>query len=110
MEVDIIPEVDVFAVADTTLDSAAPIGACTEGSVGLSHEGVVVLAARDLCPAEAGSDLESFGSRDREHCVSKFGLELVKHWLSKPSRHIPDHTSNGATNGVERFLCTNDTL
>lgn len=60
-----LPEVDIFAISYSTLNSAAPVGCRAEVAILAAYEGVVVLTPRDLRPTEARTDFEGLRGWDR---------------------------------------------
>ena len=39
-------------------------------------------------------------SRDAEHRVGEFSLQLIEAWLSKTNRNVPDHAGHSTANAV----------
>lgn len=103
-------EVDVLAVRDPALHAAAPVRRRAKPPVGPLDEAVVVLAPGDLCPTEAGADLEGLRGGDGEHGVGEHGFELVEDGLTEPWGHVTKYASDRATDGVMCFFCAKDAL
>ena len=93
-------EVDVFAVADPSLNSSTSVRLCAERPVGPLDKRVVVLAPGLLGSGESAAVLESLRGGDGEHGVRKHRLELVEHGLSKADGALLDHARDGAADRV----------
>lgn len=103
-------EVDVLAVRDPALHAAAPVRRRAEPPVRPLDEAVVVLAPGDLCPAEAGADLEGLRGGDGEHGVCEHGFEFVEDGLTEPWGHVTKYTGDRAADGVVCFFCAKNAL
>lgn len=103
-------EVDVLAVADTTLDTSTLVGLGTELAIGLLDEGVVVQRTSDLGSLESGSDLETLGRGNGEHGVGELGLELVEDGLTESNGAAADDAGDVTTDRIRVRLGLDNAL
>lgn len=104
------PEVDILPVRDPALHASTPVRLRAQLPVLPPDERVVVLRARDLGPAEAGTDLEGLGGGDGEHGVPELGLEFVEDGLAEAGGDVADDAGDGAADGVVGFFGADDAL
>lgn len=104
------PEIDILSVRDPALHPSTPIRRRPQFAIRLANKCVVVPGPRDLSPAEARPNLESFRGRDREHCVCELGFETVKDGLSEPRGDVADDAGDRTPNRVVCFFCADDSL
>lgn len=69
-----------------------------------------MLASRNFGTFKSRSDLERFGSGNREHCMSQFSFELVEDGLSQARWDVTDNASYCTSNGILCFLGTDNAL
>ena len=105
-----LPKVDVFAIRDSTLYSAAPISCCAEVSIIEADKGIVVPTPRHLRPVKTRANLEGLCGWDGQHRVAKLGFELVENRFAKPGGNFANDASNRSTDRVVRFLGSDDAL
>jgi len=92
------PEIDIFPIRDTSLDSPGPIRLSPKLPICASDERIVVPTTRDLRTPKTRPNLKRFCSRDRKHSMSKLGFELVKDGFAEAGRDIANYASYGPTN------------
>lgn len=74
-------EVDGFAVADAALDATGAIGGGADAVLDTA-EGIIMGAAGEQDPGEAGADFEAFGGGQAEHGLGEVGFEAVEDWFA----------------------------
>jgi len=94
MDLSFSPEIDVFAICDSALYSATPVSCCPEVAIIEANKGIIVLTPGHFCPLKARADLEGLGGWDGQHCVAKFGFELVKNRFAKPGGNVANDASD----------------
>jgi len=103
-------EVDIFAVGDTSLNTTTPVGGSTHSTIAPADEGVVVLASRNFCASETGTDLEALGSGDGEHGMGELRLELVEDRFTETGWDVANNAGDSTADGVLGILGTKDAL
>lgn len=66
---ELIPEVDVLAIGDTTLSTSAPVGLGPQGSISLPDKRIIVPTTWDFRTPESTPDFKGLCSWNREHRV-----------------------------------------
>lgn len=77
-----IPEVNVFAIGDTALNTSAPVCHGAKTSIGIGNELIIVLASWHFSSSETRANLKRFGGGDRKHPMGERGFEFVEDRLS----------------------------
>jgi hypothetical protein len=89
-----LPEVDVFAISDSTLYSATPISCCAEVAIIEADKGIIMPTPWHLSPMKARANLEGLCGWDGQHRMAKLGFELVKNGLAKPGGNVANDASD----------------
>lgn len=77
--------------------SATPVSRRAEVAIFTADKAIVVPTPGNLRSREARADLEGLGGRDRHHCMSKLGFELVKNGFAKPGGNVANDASDRST-------------
>ena len=93
-------EVDVFAVADASLNAATSIRERADASVTSTHEDVVLLAASLSHASETGTIFKPFHGIDAEHGSTQASVKFTEHRLTESRRTAFDDTADDAANRV----------
>jgi len=95
-------EINRLAVGNASLNAARTIGRGIDPAA-FGPERVVVLRAREQNAAEAGAEIEAFGSRQTEHRLGQVRLEAVKDRLAPACRDAAGNPFNDAADRVARL-------
>ena len=88
-------EDQVFAVADSALNSAGAVGSGTNFSAFIV-ENIIVFRAFHRDRVETGSDLKAFGGGQGEHRFCEVCFQTVEHGNPQPRWDIAHHAFNDA--------------
>lgn len=110
-----LPEVDILAIGDTSLNTTTPVGHGSQPPsprllIDALHERIVVKTTRESGSTKTRADFERLSRGNRKHGVGKDSFELVETGLTQTKGASTDNTGDGTTQGIILGLGSSDSL